>query len=456
MADVRAERGQLILVTGVVLAVALVGLALVLNSVVFTESLATRNQEQGSNTMLSERANAAAEFDESITRVNGEVVTSNKSDWLRQNLTAVIERREARLTRQAALSGGTVDYSLASATEGTRIRQTNASRNFTAGNETAGDDDWVVVEDAESLRHFRIVADRGALYESTIDTTRAAMADSAFNVNVTDANGDTWRVYMFRGVLTDNVYVLVEEPGEDFVNSLDGYEAFVGESCSYSNETVTVWMTEAIVENSKCDQLEFLQDDAAFPLTVRYDNTYDESSDVARIRGTYDLLVDKQISRSPSPYYLSSEGQSPFTQKAIVGAQIQMHYQGRETEYYSSIESEPNSIGPTFAVNNPQVDNWAIVDDNSTTLAAEYKMEWAVSDEDGDLAQVRLFLAGNTTSLVYDSETIDVSGTTASGTTTLDDSTLGLDAEYRLEIVVVDEEGGADSEVILDEADGNP
>lgn len=460
MADVRTtrDRGQLILVTGVVLAVALVGLALVLNSVIFTENLATRNNEQQSNGMLSERANAKSNFDEGITKVNDEVVTSTEFHWLRENLSEVVETREDRMARQAAISGGAVNYSVTSATSGTRIRQTNASRNFTAGDDMVGADDWVVVDNANNVRHFRISSNRSSLYESTIDTTKAALADSAFNVNVTDASGDTWKVYVFRGALTNNVYLLVEDPSDpDFTSSTEGYKEFVTEACTYQNETVTIWLTEAVVQNSECDQLKFFQNDAVRPLTIRYDNAYDESANAARIRGTYDLLVDKELSRSPSPYYLTSEGKSPFTQKAIVNAHVQMEYQSRQVEYYTDIETQPNGLAPTFVRHNPHVENWVLVDDQSTSTEVEYVMDWSVSDEDGDLDEVELILSENTAGLALDRETIDVSGKSASGTTTLRyTGTSLLSIEHRIEIVVEDEEDGVDSEVIIDEADGNP
>lgn len=458
MADVTSDRrGQLILITSIVLAVALVGLALVLNSVIFTENLATRNQELESNDVLSERANARGDFARGITAVNENVSTSSEFGWLRENLSSVAATREDRLTRQAGLGGSVVNYSVVSATEGTRIRQTDASRNFTAGDERTGDDDWVVVENVQKLHHFRLSADRGSLFEATISTTKSTLADSAFNVNVTDANGDTWRVYLFQSTLTDTAYLLVEEPAEDFASSGDGYETFAPESCAYSNATVAVWLKADVVQNSECGQLSFLRDDAVRPLTIRYDNAYDEGANAPRIQGTYDLLVDQEISRSPSPFYSASSGNSPFTQQAIVEARIQMHYRSQRSEYYTDIQTEPESPAPAAVIHNPQVDTWVIANDSSDVLGGpEYKMDWAVSDSDGDLDRVELILTEDTNDVERDKVTVDVSGSSASGTATLNRSSLSLGEVYRLEIVVTDEEGGADSDVILDTADGSP
>lgn len=452
------SRGQLLLITGVVVAVALVGIALVLNSVIFTENIATRNDDHESYSVLDARSNVESDLAEGIARVNDDVVTSTTFDWLEENLTYVVADRNAVTSRRSSLGGAVVNLSVASVTEGSRIRQTNASRNLTAGDEMAGEDDWTVAEDVEDFGHFRLTAKRGSMYESTIDTTKSALAESAFYVNVTDGNGDVWKVYLFRGTATNNVYVLVEDPDDaDFSSSTEGYEEFVTESCQYTNDTVSIWFTKGIVENRRCEQLSFFDDEAVPPYDIEYYNVVDDTTGSDRIRGTYDVLFEQSITRSPSPFYASSTGESPFTQKAIFSSEIHMTYRSFGTEFSTDIDVGSRRNHPGLIAENPSVENFAIHDDQSTSTEVRYEVDWSVSDRNADLKEVELILTETTGDSVLDSETITVTGISANDRTTL--SYTGSDllsTEHRIEIVVKDEHSGVDSDVIIDTADGSP
>jgi hypothetical protein len=56
MADVAGDRGQLILVTGLLIAVAIVGLVVLLNTAIYTENLASRGADQSGREAIEYRA----------------------------------------------------------------------------------------------------------------------------------------------------------------------------------------------------------------------------------------------------------------------------------------------------------------------------------------------------------------------------------------------------------------
>jgi len=143
------ERGQIILIAALALAVTFIGLALVVNSAIYTQNLASRGEVAGSNDALEMRAMVEANIGQGI-------VAANRYNYSTQSALETSVRESVRTTstqteRQRVTSGTLVNVTLAgSPTYGTRIAQTNMSL-FESGEATPSAN-WMVRERARRRR----------------------------------------------------------------------------------------------------------------------------------------------------------------------------------------------------------------------------------------------------------------------------------------------------------------
>ncbi|WP_336036958.1 hypothetical protein [Halobacterium yunchengense] len=149
--DRRDGRGQLLLVAALGLAVAFVVLALVLNAVVYTENLATRNHGQTDDVLGYERGAESA--------VGGLVAASNRENHtdygtLGAALEADVATWDENASVLAAAGGHVTEASVAGVENGTRVLQSDR-RAFT---NAAGDGDWTAATGADGTRRFHVVA----------------------------------------------------------------------------------------------------------------------------------------------------------------------------------------------------------------------------------------------------------------------------------------------------------
>lgn len=198
MADLTdRDRGQIILVAAFALAVIFVALALIVNSAIFTENLASRSETAGSDGALSMRSMVE-------TNVGYSVETANRNnntnyDTLNRNVTNSVENISLETGRHQATSGRvvTVSHDISETTNGTRLGQSDNSE-FENG---------TVVSDIQ----------RGATGNGTrafvINASQIDASDngSAFEivVNDTDSPGleNSWRANIWLDSGTDTVHV---------------------------------------------------------------------------------------------------------------------------------------------------------------------------------------------------------------------------------------------------------
>ncbi|WP_276272422.1 DUF7261 family protein [Haloarcula litorea] len=128
------QRGQLLLVAGLALAFVFIGLALVVNSAIFTENLASRGETAGSDGALAARASVEANVGEAVERANY-YNESAPADAFKQSLRNVSTQTEYL----SATSGSLVNVTYVDHREGERIN----------GSIDQGDDNYTVVSDVE-------------------------------------------------------------------------------------------------------------------------------------------------------------------------------------------------------------------------------------------------------------------------------------------------------------------
>lgn len=298
----RDGRGQILLVAGFALAVTFVALALVLNSAIYTENLATRNDDVGAAEAVEFRAVAVDGTAGVMEYVNYHNNTSHAD--LNENLTAGVSDWSLHSARSDTVNGRWTNVTVVSTTDGTRIEQANASRNFT--NES-GTTDWTLVGSVGNVRAFEMnVSD-----DNLLDT--GALLDDRYYVEV-DNGVDQWTMYVYEDTVGADIIVEVE-------NASGG-----GGTCTASSvDSVWVNLTAGTVGGQECQYLSFAEG-----VGGSYDIEYHNAD---KVSGTYTLVVDNStLAGSPTSHY-DTAGGSPFVTHAVYSTQVRITYESAQLRY---------------------------------------------------------------------------------------------------------------------------
>lgn len=326
MADVKA-RGQLILVTGLLIAVVLIGLALVVNGAIYTENLSTRESSDEPREALEQRHVTEGDVQSLIDAANRNATTDDYG-MVRGDFADGLTQWADSQRVHKLLTGRFVSTELNSTTEGTQIRQTNASRNFTAGGSLASDPDWTLVENTTDVGPFVLDIDRASLLNitdfNTLSDPLAAVSDNAFHVSVETPSG-TWKVYLFRDGTAGEVYLYVVDPGDD-LGALSGISSLVSNSCvagaTGSSATVDFREPQFGTDATDCPELGFYNTSVVgTDHDIHYRNARTSATGLGllgeadRARGTYEVVVDTRADRTP--YYGPDADASPRARSII-------------------------------------------------------------------------------------------------------------------------------------------
>lgn len=319
MADVRrTERGQLLLVTALALAVMFVSLALALNTAIYTENLATRGSDiAGGSDVLSFEGAVRGGVSGLLERTNRYHNATHAT--LTRNLTDELSSWESTATRQQSLSGDVIALANLAVTNGSRIVQTNGSRNFTAAN---GSTDWALSSDANGIRRLTFNVTRDSLPDSG---SLAVQNDSvnAFNVEVTNESGSVWRVHVYGNLAGTSVNVLVEHP-DSFTTS-----------CSRTDEHVVMDLVDGTLGGDDCPGLD-IAGAVTHPEVLRFEETRNAT-------GTYDVvLADPAPAQSPpSTLNEGSTADSPWVVPVIYAVEVDAIVESTRLRYNATVRIAP-------------------------------------------------------------------------------------------------------------------
>lgn len=307
MADLD-DRAQILLITGFALAVTFVGLALILNSVIYTENLATRSESTTSQA-ISHARDVEAGTEAVIEYVN-EFNTSEPTDYV--DLIDDFDDGFATVTgvsRRHQLSDGQViDDERATLYRGSWITQTNASRDFT---NVSGTSDWSPVNNnSDGARNLRIFVN---------DSSTLVDAPNAFTIDVNDTAGNTWELSIGPGNVT------VDDGGPTLKCNDDGSDL-----STLSSFWVNV--SQGTVAGHECPGLDFAADLGPIQ-AVNFSNP-------GNIEGTYRFLVNKSEGEvGTTGDYGDTSG--PFTKVAIFGAVVEVDFERAELVYRTDVRAIP-------------------------------------------------------------------------------------------------------------------
>lgn len=327
------RRGQILLIAGFTLAVIFIGLALVFNSVIYTENLATRSESTSTSKPVIHRQSVATGTERILEYVNEHNATNASSHAaLKENFSEAFGAMSSQMQVGQLRDGQVVKNQRIAWYPGTWIRQTNESRNETwvlNPNETRnftaadGSTSWTVVRDARNVRSFRIyVSNESSLAFNSLKTTDEGEGDEPFNITVT--NGLTeWRM---------NVS---DAPFSTF-NATVGYTTPTGESgvCGVDSLPFVINVSEGTINGTKCPGFDFAEGFFLVP-DIRYNNG--ES-----INGSYELMVnDSHVEADVNDEHYTETPDVPTTDPALYGVRVGINYENDVLRYVTDFRVVP-------------------------------------------------------------------------------------------------------------------
>lgn len=262
------DRGQLIIVAAIGLAILLTVMTVALNTAVFGEIHAAQTDDS----LKEERG--AIQYQHGVERgVGGLIVSLNREydgyEALENELDdAVVAWNELSRSEQLR-DGATTNVSLENVTYETRVVHQNESKPFVDRNENT---EWNVTENVSDVRGF----EANVTDENLVETGDCTDNETCFSLEVEGAEGNLWRLFAH----DDGGVTITVEPASG-TNETYG-PAGTSMELNVTNGTVDVGGSEE-------EFTTFLDDDGIEgPYTLTYANANNVS-------GTYELTVGEKI-----------------------------------------------------------------------------------------------------------------------------------------------------------------
>ncbi len=315
-ADRDEDRAQIILITGLTLAVLFVAVVLLLNTVIYTENLATRGADAGGAEAIEFRDGVTEDLAGILHREHrnasdGDVFTEfNASAETYAETVADLRARDGVIA-DVRVRGSTVE-------DGYFIAQNETEsglRNMTAPDSNAAD--WTVAGNATRTRNFRMTVDHTSLPEST---------SGAFTVvadGTTGGTNETWSATL-TGEAGGNLTVTVENAtgttNETFAPRPDGNHTVDFTAGTVNGEPFdALFWAEAVQTESEPHP----------PYNIRYEN-----GDAAE--GTYHLVVDNRDGGADA-----DRSSRPYVTEAVYSVKVEVGHRTPELTYRDVIRLAP-------------------------------------------------------------------------------------------------------------------
>ncbi|MHC3378225.1 DUF7261 family protein [Haloarcula sp. H-GB5] len=316
------EGGQIILIAALALAVTFIGLALVVNSAIYTQNLASRGEVAGSNDALEMRAMVESNVGQGITAANR--YNHSNQTTLKTGTRESIRTVSTQTERQRVTSGTLVNVTLAdSPTYGTRIAQNDTS--VFNSSEATPSTDWTVGE-----RIKRPSDGTNATRRFVINATELPSSGSKFVVTANGTGSNSkWKMRIWGSVgPSGTVNVSVERPA--------GTPSTQACGVSIEEPYAHIDVTGGTVQGEPCLALQGGDFDGRFAHGVgdEYNITYKRGD---QIKGNYSMVV--RGSRPANP--LDTAPKSPLSTIAIYNATVRYRYDTSNLRYEAKIRVAP-------------------------------------------------------------------------------------------------------------------
>jgi hypothetical protein len=313
VADLRSDdRAQVLLVAGFVLAASFVALTLVLNSVIYTENLATRGDDAGGGDAISYRNDVADGLESMVESVNR---NGSTQPVLRDKLSRAVVSTSRRAAQFQVLRGISANATLVSVEWGTRIGQNRTTGNFTNSTVPASADvasDWTIATGVEGTRSARI---------NVTDSSELALSSNdPLEVQVTD--GTPWTLTLFKNNSAGTTTAIRADPPSG-----------PSRVCSAGSDP-TIGLTAGTVNGTDCPALEY-GEGISTPYTIAVENG-------RQFQGTYSLVVDEVIDSTDIEHdNYGTAPDVPFALPAVYAATVHVEYQSTSLSYATDTRIHP-------------------------------------------------------------------------------------------------------------------
>ena len=319
----RTDRGQIILIAAFLLAVSFVVLALVVNSAIFTENLATREDVAGSHDALDHRYEVETNVERLVESVN------NDSELDETDLQAGIERVAEEGAHQQASQGRLVSVSYRGSVAGMKVAQ-DTVRNFTNSADNRGT--WNVTDDTIDTEQIRNVR-----FNVTEPFQEAPEGTSPFQLVVYETGtGEEWVMEIDETSDGEGIVVTVDHP--------DHPDA---EVCTREDigEYAIVDVTAATVEGEPCHALGKLQDGTEMWLGSGVDSPYRiEFRNSWNIQGTYSFVLGTGGVYDSQKVPSGQHTEGPYYDDAIYSVTLSYEYYTSAVGYETDIRVAPGEV----------------------------------------------------------------------------------------------------------------
>jgi hypothetical protein len=303
----RRDRGQLMIITAISLAMLLVLMALALNTAVYGMI-----HVGGADDNLREERNAVRYEDGVQQGVAGLIPVVNDAtaadyDALRANLSRAVTNWSRVSGRQEATDGVATNASLAEAHFETGVVHDDESRAFT---NRSGATDWTVADEFREVDRFEMRIDRARL----VNTSDCSADGTCFELT---ADGG-WKLTAYR----TNQKVVIR------------VDASSSTKCETTDPSVTVNLTAGGFDHPDCSTKTFtpVNEDGDAPYIIQYANA-------DNVNGTYELHGDGRVDEDD--YYAADSGASPRVAPRLDAADVTVTYRSADLNYTTVIRVEP-------------------------------------------------------------------------------------------------------------------
>jgi len=304
------DRGQLLLVGALALAVLFVALALLLNTAIYTGNLATRDAGVDAAPAVEYVSDSRAAGVGAVRSVNYRNNTTYPE--LNAAFRGTVGRWDGLATHHRSVDGDLAAVEVAAVTNGTRIEQDDASRNFTSAGES---ENWTVADspDLSGIRAMRFTVNASELASGPSD---------AFRMNVTSA-GVTRSLHVYENGGGDVEIRVVDDGTELSSRSFD----------PGPDDTLVIDVSNGSVNGSSYSELQTVIDvDTGTEIEYWY-------GDMAG--GTYTMVIDEPESDLSLPGLVDDDSGQPYWTPTIYGATFNVTYRTPDLDYEAQIEVQP-------------------------------------------------------------------------------------------------------------------
>jgi hypothetical protein len=299
------ERGQIILVAAFALGVIFIALAVVVNTAIFTENLATRSESTDGSDALEYRHEVEQSVEDILESVNNNdgdagSFETNVSDFNSQG--AFWQASDGRIVTVGSLS--TVDGERFSNSTGTFVNE-------------SGNTSWNLTTDIEDSRAIRInITDHSELENSEADGFRLGLQNS-------NDRDEYWNltVWADSGASGDVVNITVREPGGNT------------DTCSTTRSEPVIDVTDGTLAGEPCGALRFDGDTEMWYGSGLNDQYRIQFFRADEINGSYEGVVEDGGA--------SSEHTPSDIDSVIYSGTVRYTYETNSVKYETNVTAAP-------------------------------------------------------------------------------------------------------------------